>query len=63
MLTIDVVLRAIVIGEQVEAKELVLVTDDNLPRTQRRALITNNDYAWLDGLEIDQEYKLTLEPK
>jgi hypothetical protein len=62
-MTIDVVLRAIVIGEQVEAKALELVMDQYKPRAERRTLITNNDYAWLDGLEIDREYKLTLEPK
>lgn len=60
---IDVVVRAIVIGEQVVAKELVRVTDDNLPRDQQRKLISYGDMGWLDELNIDQEYVLELTPK
>lgn len=62
MLVVTVVARAILIGEQVEAKKLELVADQYLPGNERRSLISFNDYRWLDTLELNKEYKLTIEP-
>ena len=63
IMKIDVVVRAIVIGEQVEAKSLELVQDQNKPNLDRRRLISYGDYSWLDELQIDQVYTLTIEEK
>ena len=60
---LDVVVRAIVIGETVEAKSLELVQDQTKPNLDRRKLISYGDYSWLDELQIDQVYTLTIEDK